>query len=327
MAMGGNLPYRRLCREYGAVRTCSEMILARKLVRGGERHLLRHHPEETDFGVQLVGKLPEEMAEAAVIAAEHGARFIDLNFGCPIDLIVKRGAGAALLRRPGKLAEIVAAVRAVTELPLSVKLRLGYTPKQLNCVKLAGLAAAAGADAIGIHGRTRSQRYRQSAEWTLLDEAARSLPSPVLGNGDLLTSWDLDRRLTETSVRSFLVARGALIKPWIFAEFADRQPRDPSAAGRWQVMRRYFELATEHFGDDQKGLDRIHRFFLWHMQFWIRWRPWTHGQYLAQLPNSLIQARAPEVSGDPEMILLASEDESDHEQIWQRVLDRDYPTG
>ena len=111
MAKGGNLPYRRLCREFGAGLTCSEMILADKLVKGGERPLLRHHPDEDQFGIQLAGKKIEVMAEAAVMAREAGARFIDLNFGCPIDLVVRRGSGAALMKKPGLLARIVGAVR------------------------------------------------------------------------------------------------------------------------------------------------------------------------------------------------------------------------
>nr|MEE4269458.1 tRNA-dihydrouridine synthase family protein [Candidatus Krumholzibacteria bacterium] len=137
MAQGGNLPYRRLCREYGAVRTCSEMVLAHKLVKGGERPLLKHHPEETDFGVQLTSSRTEVMVEAVNIALEHGAHFIDLNFGCPIDLVCRKGAGAAMLKRPSRLADMVAGVRAVTDQPLSVKIRLGYTEEKMNCVKIA----------------------------------------------------------------------------------------------------------------------------------------------------------------------------------------------
>ena len=110
MAMGGNLPYRRLCRGFGAVRTCSEMVLAHKLVKGGERPLIRHHPDEDDFGIQIAGKHPDVMADAARIAVDSGARFVDLNFGCPIDLVVRKGSGAALLKRPGKLAQVVAGV-------------------------------------------------------------------------------------------------------------------------------------------------------------------------------------------------------------------------
>ncbi len=327
MATGGNLPYRRLCREYGAVRTCSEMVLAHKLVKGGERPLLRHHDLETDFGVQLAGKRPEVMADAAVIAVEAGAAFIDLNFGCPIDLVVRKGSGAALLRRPRKLAAVVEAVRKAVAVPLSVKIRLGYSQQEINCVKVAPLAVAAGADAVGVHGRTRSQRYRLSADWSLIDEVAAAVAVPVIGNGDILTCWDLEKRRRETRIESFLVARGALIKPWIFAELKAGRPLDPDVPGRWAMMRRYFELACEHFGDDEKGLTRVKRFFLWHLGFWHRYYRWTREDFLAAAPSSLLQARNPHPPADPMQQLLASADPDDHQLIWQRILDKDHPSG
>lgn len=363
MAIGGNLPYRRLCREFGADLTCSEMVIADKLVGGGERPLLRHHPSEATFGVQLCGKREEVLADAARMAVDAGARFVDLNFGCPIDLVVRRGSGAALLKRPRKLASLVAAVRAAVDVPLSVKIRLGYTEQQRNAVEVATLAAEAGADALVVHGRTRAQRYKRSADWSLIAEVAAALPVPVIGNGDLLTIWDLERRRRETPVRSFLVARGCLIKPWLFKELRDGVAWYPTVAERWQVMRRYFDFACEHFGDDAKGLPRVRRFLLWHLHFWHRWRPYTEADFLAHLPESLIQRRAESTRNDrdgrdgrddrddrddraprpdempdddapppaadqladPEAALLVSALESDHERIWQRLLDRDHP--
>lgn len=326
MAMGGNLPYRRLCREYGAVRTCSEMVLADKLVKGGERPLIRHHESETDFGVQLAGKRPGVMAEAALIAVVAGAKFIDLNFGCPIDLVVRRGAGAALMKRPSRLAEVVAAVRRAVDVPLSAKLRLGYSESKMNVVDLAKRAQDAGADAVGVHGRTRNQRYRLNARWDMIDEVAKAVDIPVLGNGDLLTPWDLEHRRAETTVTSFLVARGALVKPWIFRELEEGRSLDPTVPERWTVLRRYCELALEHFGDDEKGTGRARQFFLWHWKFWHRYRPWTAEEFADHWPDSLIQARNPSVAGDPDTVLLASNDEADHQLIWQRVLDSDFPT-
>lgn len=325
MAMGGNLPYRRLCREFGAQLTCSEMVLAHKLMGGGERPLLRHHPDEDAFGVQLAGKHPAEMAEAARVVVEAGARFVDLNFGCPIDLIVKRGSGAALLQRPGRLAEIVAAVRAAVTVPVSVKLRLGYSDDKLNVVDLARRSADAGADALGIHGRTRAQRYRLSARWDLIDEAAAAVAIPVLGNGDILTPWDLQRRREQTRVRSFLVARGALVKPWIFRELLTGKPWYPAPAERWAIMRRYVDFALEYFGDDEKGRGRVERFFLWHCGFWHRYYPWTHDDFVALGVESLLQARTPRIEGDADTLLLGSAEEDDHRVVWRRVLDRDYP--
>ena len=325
MAMGGNLPYRRLCREFGARMTCSEMVVADKLVKGGEGPLLRHHPDEDCFGVQLCGKNPDNLAEAARIAVDRGARFIDLNFGCPIDLIVRRGSGAALMKRPRKLAALVAAVREAVDVPLSAKIRSGYSESRINAPEVAVLAADAGADAIVVHGRTRAQRYKRSADWSVIAAVAGAVDVPVIGNGDLMTPWDLERRRAETPVRSFLVARGALIKPWVFRELETGEPWRPTVAERWAVMRRYLDFALEHFGDDEKGLGRAHRFVIWHLHFWNRWRPYTEDDFRAQLPDSLIQMRDEVHPDDPEDALLASADEADHEVIWRRLVDRDYP--
>jgi tRNA-dihydrouridine synthase 3 len=326
MATGGNLPYRRLCRDFGAVRTCSEMVLAHKLVKGGDRPLLRHHETETDFGVQLAGKRPELMTQAALIALEHGANFIDLNFGCPIDIVVRYGSGAAMLKKPNHLAAIVAEVRRAIEVPLSVKIRLGYTEDKINCVKIAKLVEEAGADAVTVHGRTRAQRYRNSARWEMIDEVAQAVNIPVIGNGDILTPWDLRRRRAETAVSSFLVARGALIKPWIFKELAEDTPWEPTVAERWAILRKFVDYSCEHFGEDEKGLGRVRRFFLWHCDFWYRHRPWTEDDFQQQHPDSLIQARFDDVTGEPDLVLFASSEPADHEVIWNRVLDRDYPT-
>ncbi len=326
MAQGGNLPYRRLCREFGAQLTCSEMVLADKLVKGGEGPLLRHHESEDAFGIQLCGKRKESLTEAARIAVDSGARFIDLNFGCPIDLIVRRGAGAALLKKPGKLAALVAAVRAVVDLPLSVKIRSGYNEQRINAVDVGRLAEAEGADALVVHGRTRAQRYKRSADWSVISDVAEAVDIPVLGNGDILTPWDLERRRRETPVRSFLIARGCLIKPWLFRELATGDPWQPTVAERWQVMARYLDFAREHFGDDEKGLGRCRRFVIWHLHFWHRWRPFGEADFLAHLPESLIQMRSADAApDDPEQALLSSGDEADHEVIWRRLVDGDHP--
>ena len=328
MATGGNLPYRRLCREFGADLTCSEMVMADKLAAGGrgELPLLRHHESETTFGVQLCGKSPEVVAEAAVRAVELGARFIDLNFGCPIDLVVRRGAGAALLKRPQKLAKVVEAVRARIAVPLSVKLRSGYEEGKINVLETARAAVAGGADALMVHGRTREQRYRRAADWDLIARVVAAVAVPVIGNGDLLTPWDAQARRAGSGVASLLVARGALIKPWIFQEIKEGRAILPSIAERWALLRRYYDHATEHFGDDAKGQTRVQRFFLWHLGFWLRYRPYTEADYLAAAPEPLIQTRAPAVVGTGDEVLLASAAPDDHEQIWRRVLDRDYPT-
>lgn len=326
MAQGGNLPYRRLCREFGADLTCSEMVVADKLIKGGEKPLMRHHESEDRFGIQLCSKRPENLAEGARMAVDHGAVFVDLNFGCPIDLIVRRGSGAALLKKPRRLAQLVAAVREAIDVPLSVKIRSGWSEERINAVEVAQAAVDAGADAIVVHGRTRAQRYKKSADWDVIAAVAEAVPVPVLGNGDIMTPWDLERRRAETSVRSFLIARGCLIKPWVFRELQTGEMWYPSVAERWQVMARYLDFAREYFGDDEKGLGRCRRFVIWHLHFWHRWRPYTHEDFAAQLPDSLIQMRdeAPP-SEDPEQRLLTSADEADHEVIFARLVAGDHP--
>ena len=327
MATGGNLPYRRLCREYRADLTCSEMVLAHKLVRGSRREmpLLRRHESEGPFGIQIAGSKPGILADGARLAVEHGADYVDLNFGCPIDVMVRKGIGAALLKRPGRLASLVAAVREAVDVPLLVKIRSGWSEAKINAVDVARQAAEAGADAISVHGRTREQRYRRDAVWEVIDAVARAVDVPVLGNGDLLTVWDLADRRATTAVAGFVVARGALIKPWIFREMREGVAWYPTVAERWGVMRRWFELATEHFGDDETGLERVERFFLWHVGFWHRYRPHTEADWAETRPGSLIQTRDAWAGDDAEERLLASDDEADHARLWRRLLDRDHP--
>ncbi len=327
LATGGNLPYRRLCREFGADLTCSEMIVAEKLVRGSrsERPLLRFHPSEQTFGVQLCGKDPAVMAEAARLAVASGCRFVDLNFACPIDLIVRRGAGAGLLKRPALLARIVAAVRAAIELPLSVKIRAGWSARKINALEVARRCEEAGADAIGLHGRTREQHYRRQADWELIGRVAEAVAIPVLGNGDILTHWDLAQRLANPALGSVLIGRGAVIKPWIFRELKQEREIEYGPADRWAVMRRYYEFASEHFGADEKGQKRVARFFRWHLGFWFRYRFYREADWRAAQPAPLLQQRDEPVTGDPEAVLLASRDPADHERIWQRIQANDFP--
>lgn len=328
IATGGNLPYRRLCRELGADLTLSEMILADKLAAGSraELPLLRHHAVEAEgFGVQLCGKSPETVAAAAQLAVEAGARFIDLNFGCPIDLVVRRGAGAALLKRPAKLAAVVAAARAAVTVPLSVKLRAGYEAGKVNALETARAAVDAGADAIFLHGRTREQRYRRAADWALIAAVADAVEVPVIGNGDILTPWDARARLDGTRIASVMVARGALAKPWLFTELKEGRAILPTLAQRWALLRRYYDYATEHFGDDEKGQGRVKRFFLWHLGFWHRYRPFSEDDFRAAA-EPLIQTRAAAVTEPADAALLASGEEADHEVVWRRVLDSDFPS-
>ncbi len=275
MARGCNLPYRRLCVELGARITTSEMTVARRLKqkRNSEFALIRKAPEEPCFGVQLAGTNPEEMGWAAALAESRGAAFIDLNVGCPIDYFTRKGLGAALARQPRRVARIVEGMkRAVAGAPITVKMRLGWNASDRNYLDVARAAVDGGASAITVHGRTRDARYRFDADWDAVGEEGRAVPVPVVGNGDLLFPHEVEAARERSGCAAVMVARGALIKPWIFRECAEGY-RDVTAEDRVAVYRRYVALAIEHWGDHERGRGQVAEFLRWHLGFWCRYAP------------------------------------------------------
>ena len=275
LTKGGNLPFRRLCVELGAQITVSEMAVARDVVKGKrqEMALLRRATEEPRFGVQLADRNPPQLAEATRIAVDRGADFVDLNLGCPIDLFCRRGLGAALLRKPGKVGTLVAAMREAVDVPVTIKMRLGYDDDKPRFMDVAQAAIENGVDAITLHGRSRSQRYRRAADWSHVSQLAASIDVPVIGNGDILTWRDARHRKQETGCAALMVARGALIKPWIFREIADERDYLLSPADRLDILRRYRSLALAHFRDDERGRRNVRGFIDWHLDFLSRYRP------------------------------------------------------
>jgi tRNA-dihydrouridine synthase 3 len=278
MTKGSNLPYRRLCVELGARVLESEMVVARRLKqrRRGEFALIRRAPTEPCFGVQLAGNKPDEMAWAAALVESRGADFVDVNLGCPIDHFTRMGLGAALARQPNRVRKVVDAMRAAVRVPIMVKIRLGWTAGARNALELARAAVEAGASAITVHGRTREARYRHPADWDAIAEVALGVPVPVVGNGDLLYPHEIRHRLESSGCAAVMVARGALIKPWIFRE-ATTGYWDITPDERVAIYRRYVELASEHWGRgaelDAYGRSRLREFLRWHVGFWCRYAP------------------------------------------------------
>jgi tRNA-dihydrouridine synthase 3 len=275
MTKGSNLPYRRLCVELGARITVSEMTLARRLKqkRHGEFALIRRAAEEPCFGVQLATNQPDEAAWAASLVESRGADFVDINFGCPIDYFTRKGLGAALGRYPNRIRRLVAAMkRAVTRIPVTAKIRLGWNDTARNYLEQARAAVDGGADALFVHGRTRNARYRLAADWDTIGEIAAAVPVPVIGNGDLLFPHEIEQAQRRSGCQAVMVARAALIKPWIFEE-ARRGYREITAEERVDIYRRYAELARQHWGEDAHGLTRARAFITWHLDFWSRYVP------------------------------------------------------
>jgi tRNA-dihydrouridine synthase 3 len=275
MTKGGNLPYRRLCAELGARVLMSEMTVARRLrqKRRGEYALIRRAPDEPCFGVQLAGTDPEEMGWAAALVESRGADLVDVNVGCPIDHFTRKGMGAALGRQPKRIRRIVEAMkRAVTSVPVTAKIRLGWNGADRNYLEQALAAVDGGADAVIVHGRTRDARYRQSADWDAIGEVAAAVPVPVVGNGDILFPHHIAEARARSGCAGVMAGRGVLIKPWLFRE-ASEGYWDISAEERLAIYRRYADLAREHWGEDAHGLSRVREFVAWHLGFWCRYAP------------------------------------------------------
>jgi len=275
MTKGSNLPYRRLCAELGARVLMSEMTVARRLKqkRRSEYALIRKAPDEPFFGVQLAGTSPEEMGWAAALVESRGADLVDVNVGCPIDYFTRKGLGAALGRQPKRIQRIVEGMKqAVTGIPVTAKIRLGWNDDSRNYLDQAKAAVDGGADAIIVHGRTRNARYRKDADWDAVAEVVAAVPVPVVGNGDILFPHDIEAARARSGCIGVMAGRGALIKPWLFREATDGY-WDISADERLGLYRRYVDLAREHWGEDDHGLERVREFLRWHLGFWCRYAP------------------------------------------------------
>ncbi|MDH3590683.1 MAG: tRNA-dihydrouridine synthase family protein, partial [Planctomycetota bacterium] len=234
--------------------------------------LVRRHPDERCFGAQLAGKQPPLMAEAARLAEAAGADFVDVNLGCPIDDAVRRGFGAALLRRASLVARIVEAMKSAVSIPVTVKLRLGWSSEKPTFLKVALAAEAAGAEAITLHGRSRAQRYRKAADWNAVRALHDAVDVPVIGNGDV-SHWTQARaHLDDGDCDAVMIGRWALARPWIFDEFANERTEEYDADRRVALLQRYVELCFETLGSDERGRQRARRFLTFHQDFFARYR-------------------------------------------------------
>lgn len=301
LTKGGNLPFRRLCLRHGCAVTMGEMAYAYQVVRRSksELALLRKHPEETCFGAQIAASRAPDAIAAGLAAAERGAAWVDLNCGCPIHDVVKRGMGAVLLQRPAQLARLVGELVRGVPVPVTVKIRLGWAESEQNASEVARAVEEAGAAALTVHGRTREQRYSRAADWDAIARIAAERSIPVIGNGDLLTWYETHDRWRQSGVASVMLGRGALIKPWLFREIAERRAWEPTARERLDLLVDFARLLKEHFRDDEKGKERTMRFLPWHLEWFSRYRPLSDERWiLAAKQHPLLQTRMPDDETD-----------------------------
>jgi len=249
------LPFRRLAKEAGCALVVSEMVSANGLVHCGRKtvELLKSHPEERPLSVQIFGKDPMVMQEAARMVQAQGADLIDINLGCSVRKVVKQGAGAALMGQPERLKAILKAVRGVVDLPFTIKIRSGWDPSGDQAVAVARMAEDAGVDGVAIHPRTAVQGFGGRADWSLIARLKQGVSIPVMGNGDVRTPEDVMRMQGETGCHGVMIGRAAIGNPWIFTQAMDllhsRPPRPPDLAERLHGTLRYIDHSVDHFGE------------------------------------------------------------------------------
>lgn len=260
MAGVSESPFRRICRRFGADVVVTEFLSAEAIRRENEATLakLRFGADERPIGVQIFGAEPAAMADAAALVSDvFNPEFIDINFGCPVKKVVKRNGGSGCLKDLSLVQAVIRAVRGATTLPVTVKIRSGWSEEMRDPVTIALRCQDAGATVLTLHPRTRAQMYSGSARWDEIAAVVDALEIPVLGNGDIKTAEDAVAMYRKTGCAGVMIARGSFGQPWIFDQTRDllegRVKRDAPA------VRERFELAVEHarmaadFDPDPRG--------------------------------------------------------------------------
>jgi nifR3 family TIM-barrel protein len=262
-------PFRIIARELGAGACVTELISANALSFRNEktlRFLKFDRKIEKPFWVQIFGSEPEVMAQGALIAKDYGAEIIDINMGCPVPKVVKKGAGAALLGDIPRAQKIVEAVKQKTNLPVTAKIRSGWDAKSINCLEVGKALEAAGVDAITIHPRTRAQGFAEKAEWSLIKLLADNLKIPVIGNGDIFSVQDARRMFAETRCAAVMIGRAALGNPFIFEALAGSDKNGfLNPVRRWEILKRHFLLHLGYEdGNEKKTIRSMRAQAMWY---------------------------------------------------------------
>lgn len=257
-----DLAFRLICKEFGADLVYTEFVSADALVRYVERTMqkLTILPEERPVAIQIYGKDPQTMVEAAKIAARSHPDIIDINFGCPVKKIASKGAGAGLLRDIPRMLEITEAVVKAVSVPVTVKTRLGWDNDSKIITTLARQLQDCGIAALTIHGRTRAQMYTGKADWTLIGEVKNDprISIPIIGNGDIVTAEGAEEKFLRYGVDAVMIGRGSIGNPWIFAEIKNHLTAAnlpiPDFEGKKAILKRHILGSIDLLADERKGI-------------------------------------------------------------------------